>query len=53
MAGGGGSAGRYEVIVRFEDGRQTAFSFNDIPRWRGGDRVRLVNGQLQQNPTSN
>jgi len=49
MAGSGGSAGRYEVIVRFEDGRQTSFNFNELPRWRGGDRVRLVNGLLQQN----
>ena len=44
-----GSSRVYEVAVHFEDGRQSTFTFTELPRWRQGDKVKLINGALQQN----
>jgi outer membrane lipoprotein SlyB len=37
---------RYEVTVRMHDGEVRTFN-TDSPVWRGGDQVKVVNGQLQ------
>jgi outer membrane lipoprotein SlyB len=37
----------YSVSVQFEDGTSRHFSFQNAPSWRAGDRVRVVDGQLQ------
>lgn len=37
---------RYDVLVRFEDGRTRTFSSESAPAWQSGDRVRLQNGAL-------
>ncbi|QGZ43299.1 glycine zipper 2TM domain-containing protein [Pseudoduganella flava] len=37
---------RYDVTVRMHDGELRTFH-TDSPVWRGGDQVKVVNGQLQ------
>ncbi|WBS04692.1 glycine zipper 2TM domain-containing protein [Pseudoduganella sp. SL102] len=36
----------YEVVVRMQDGELRTF-YTDSPVWRGGDQVKVVEGQLQ------
>ena len=38
-----------EVTVRFEDNTSRVFSYNNPVGYRIGDRVKVVNGQLQNN----
>ncbi len=37
----------YSVSVQFEDGTSRHFSFANVPSWRAGDRVRVVEGELR------
>lgn len=37
----------YEVNVQFDDGTTRSFSYDTLPAWQAGDRIRVVNGQLQ------
>lgn len=37
---------RYRVIVRFDDGGTQTLTLDAPPQWRGGDRVRVVDGRL-------
>lgn len=39
----------YEIMVRFEDGSTQTIAQETAPAWRAGDRVRVVNNQLQSN----
>ncbi len=39
----------YEIMVRFEDGTTQTIPQETAPAWRTGDKVRVVNGQLQSN----
>jgi len=57
VAGGTGGAAlaqwlgmrtRYEVLVRFEDGIDRAFTLDAMPGFKPGATVRMVNGALQQ-----
>jgi outer membrane lipoprotein SlyB len=43
----------YQVSVRFEDGSTQTFNYDSPSQFRSGDRVRVVNGQLQSNYSSN
>ena len=43
-----GSSTRYEVLVRFEDGIDRAFTLDAMPGFKPGATVRMVNGALQQ-----
>jgi outer membrane lipoprotein SlyB len=36
----------YQVRVRMEDGRIRNFAYADLPEWRSGDPVRIVDGRL-------
>ena len=36
----------WEIDVRFDDGARRSYTQDTEPRWRAGDRVRLVNGAL-------
>ncbi len=38
---------RYETHVRFDDGTSQRIASTERPAWRGGDAVRLVDGQIQ------
>ena len=38
---------RFDVAVRMPDGSMQTVSYNEPPSWRAGDRVRVVNGQIQ------
>jgi outer membrane lipoprotein SlyB len=38
---------RFDVAVRMPDGSMQTVSYAEPPSWRSGDRVRVVNGQLQ------
>lgn len=40
------STRRWEVSVRLEDGSQRTVSYDTLPAWRVGERVRYVNGSL-------
>jgi outer membrane lipoprotein SlyB len=37
---------RYEITVRMDDGAHRTVTTQNPPAWRGGERVRLVNGVL-------
>ena len=37
----------YDITIRFEDGSSRTLSQATAPVWRAGDRVRLVNGDIQ------
>lgn len=39
----------YEITVRFEDGSTRVLSEANPPAWKPGDRVKVVNGQIQSN----
>lgn len=39
----------FSVIVRLDDGSSRAFSEAILPAWRLGDKVRIVNGEIQSN----
>jgi len=39
----------YEILVRFEDGTTQTIAQETAPAWRTGDKVRVVNNQLQSN----
>jgi outer membrane lipoprotein SlyB len=38
---------RYDVALRMEDGSTKTVSYKEMPTWRSGDRVRVVNDQIQ------
>ena len=38
---------RYDVIVRMEAGGERTVSYETVPTWRVGDRVRVVDGKLE------
>lgn len=40
---------QYETAVRFEDGTRQIFTSPNSPSWRAGDRVKVVNGEIQFN----
>lgn len=42
---------RYDVVVRFEDGRSRTFSSETSPIWQSGDRVKLENDALTRRDT--
>jgi outer membrane lipoprotein SlyB len=35
---------RYEIAVRMDDGSVQLLSSENAPAWRGGERVKVVNG---------
>lgn len=37
---------RYEVTVRLDDGTTRTYTQDTAPRWKGGERIRLSNGNL-------
>ena len=37
----------YEVVVGFDDGTSGTYKFQEKPYWQSGDRVKVVNGQIQ------
>ena len=39
----------YEIMVRFEDGTTQTIAQETAPAWQTGDKVRIVNNQLQSN----
>lgn len=39
----------YQVTVRLEDGSSRQFTFPEVPAWRIGEKVRVVNGVIQPN----
>lgn len=39
---------RYDVVVRFEDGKTRTFSSDTLPVWQSGDRVKLDHGVLTE-----
>lgn len=39
----------YEVVVRFEDGTSRTLQQPNLPPWHIGDRVRVVNSEIQPN----
>lgn len=39
----------YEVTIRFEDGSVRTVTEPNAPTWRQGDRVKVINGQIQAN----
>jgi outer membrane lipoprotein SlyB len=39
----------YEVTVRLNDGASRVFSYNGLPAWHTGDKVKVVNGAIQSN----
>ncbi len=39
----------YEITVRLEDGTTRVVTEANPPTWRQGDKVRIVNGQIQSN----
>jgi outer membrane lipoprotein SlyB len=38
---------RYETVVRFDDGTRQRIASAERPAWRGGEAVRMIDGQLQ------
>ena len=40
------STKKYVMDVRFEDGSTRAFTYDSMPAWRIGDRVKLENGVI-------
>ncbi len=40
------STKKYEMTVRFEDGSSRVFTYDTMPSWRIGDRVKLDNGVI-------
>lgn len=41
------SSQRWDVTVRLDDGSYRTVTLEQLPAWRSGDRVRLVNGALE------
>jgi outer membrane lipoprotein SlyB len=41
------AAHNYEIRVRLDDGTLRTFHQQSTPRWRNGDRVRIVKGSLR------
>jgi outer membrane lipoprotein SlyB len=41
------SGKRYDVALRMEDGSSRTVSFAELPTWRAGDRVRVVDGKIE------
>jgi outer membrane lipoprotein SlyB len=39
----------YEITVRFDDGSSRVFTEANVPSWRNGDKVKVVNGVIQSN----
>jgi len=39
----------YEVTVRFDDGSSRVFTEANVPSWRNGDKVKVINGVIQSN----
>lgn len=39
----------YEVTVRFDDGSSRMISEANVPTWRAGDKVKVINGVIQSN----
>jgi outer membrane lipoprotein SlyB len=37
----------YQVVVRYEDGTQGLFTQDTPPNWRPGDKVKIINGAIQ------
>jgi outer membrane lipoprotein SlyB len=37
----------YEIVVRFDDGSSKIFKQEQAPAWRNGDRVKVINGQIE------
>lgn len=40
---------RWDVVVRMDDGGSRTFSYNSEPSFRGGDKVKVVDGSLVAN----
>jgi hypothetical protein len=36
----------YEIDVRFEDGALRSFRYGQVPPWKLGDRVRVIQGRI-------
>ncbi|MBI3524340.1 MAG: glycine zipper 2TM domain-containing protein [Betaproteobacteria bacterium] len=41
------SGRRYETTVRFEDGTTRVFGEANLPQWRAGDRVKVIDGVIR------
>jgi outer membrane lipoprotein SlyB len=39
----------YEITVRFDDGSSRVFTEANVPSWRNGDKVKVINGVIQSN----
>jgi outer membrane lipoprotein SlyB len=39
------SAARYELTIRFPDGASSTIRLANQPRWKPGERVRVINNQ--------
>jgi outer membrane lipoprotein SlyB len=39
----------YEVTVRFDDGTSRVITEANLPSWRSGDKVKVINGVIQSN----
>jgi outer membrane lipoprotein SlyB len=39
----------FDITVRFDDGSSRVFTEANLPTWRNGDKVRVVNGVIQSN----
>ena len=37
----------YQIVVRYEDGTQGLFTQDTPPSWRPGDKVKIINGAIQ------
>ena len=37
----------YQIVVRYEDGTQGLFTQDTPPNWRPGDKVKIINGAIQ------
>jgi outer membrane lipoprotein SlyB len=45
----GAAVSHWEVRVRFDDGTNQMIRFDQEPRWRVGDKVRVENGRVVAN----
>jgi outer membrane lipoprotein SlyB len=41
------STKEYQIVVRYEDGTQGLFTQDTPPNWRPGDKVKIINGAIQ------
>jgi hypothetical protein len=42
-----GPATNYEITVRFNDGSRRVLTQSNPPKWKAGDRVMVVNGEIR------